>query len=772
MSATSALSFRSNAWRVATVSLLMAPLTLPTVAQDYGQQQPYPSQGAYPQPQGDPSQMDPPARVARVSVLQGNVSLQPSGVEDFSPASLNYPLTSGDRIYSDVGSLTELEAGGLAVRLGSGTDLSVTSMTDQLAQFGLGQGSVHIRSYDFDPNSTLEVDTPNVAVTVLAAGDVRVDVAPDGSSTQVTLLSGQARVDGPGFQQQLQPGESLQLTGSEPVYAQDVRRPRGDALDRFSNERDSAFQSSVAMESDYVNPDTIGAADLGQYGDWSNDGDYGAVWYPRGVAVDWQPYSFGHWAYIAPWGWTWVENEPWGFAPFHYGRWARFGPRWGWIPGPRVVRPVYSPALVAFVSGGVGVTAWFPLGPREPYVPWYRTSSLYANRINVTNIYNRNTVEVRNIYNQRTTNIYINNTTVNRVYVNRQVATVAVPQNAFAGGRSVHEVSMHVSPQQFANAPVLMHPAATPTRAIMAPAPARVLPPSINRPPVQSRAPMNNGGSQPGGFNRPVSTGNANGFGNGAGQSARGVAPAQSQPADTRQNPRIFDPVSRPGPHTPGPGASAPGANIPAHGSQFPARGDQGMPPFRGDPNRANTPAPVAPATPNQFPNRGNGTQTPPLRSQPGATIAPASPSPVYGNPLPGRGNGEEQALPLRAQPGRTSAPAPIAPVNQQPSQSNPGQAPRDFRDARDFRNQPGASSVSAPPERTSQPAPANNRQFQQPNLAQPQNQPQAQRFHPQPTPQPAPAPQRQAAPAPKPAPAPAATPKENHPPRDDDKKH
>ena len=307
MSKASVFSLRRRS-RLPAAFLLSASVALSAGAQSYGQQ-PYPPQPGYGQPSygqagGDPSQADPPSRVARVSVLQGNVSLQPAGVEDFSPAGLNYPLTTGDRLYNDNGAVTELEAGQLAIRLGSTTDLSVTAMTDQLEQFGLAQGSIHVRSYDLDPNSTLEIDTPSVAVTVLAPGDLRVDVSPDGTTTIVTLLSGQARVDGQGMQQQLQLGESLQLTGSDPVYAQDVRRPRGDDLDRFSNDRDRVYQSAITMDSDYVSPDTIGAADLVQYGDWSNDGDNGPVWYPRGVAVDWQPYSIGHWAYIAPWGWT------------------------------------------------------------------------------------------------------------------------------------------------------------------------------------------------------------------------------------------------------------------------------------------------------------------------------------------------------------------------------------------------------------------------------------------------------------------------------------
>ena len=131
--------------------------------------------------------------------------------------------------------------------------------------------------------------------------------------------------------------------------------------------------------------------------------------FPTRVAAGWAPYRFGHWVWVAPWGWTWVEDEPWGFAPFHYGRWAEVGGGWCWVPGPVVVRPVYAPALVVFVGGprfgmsvsfggGGGGVAWFPLGPREVYVPPYRTSVRYVQNVNVTNT-TVNVVNVTNVYN-------------------------------------------------------------------------------------------------------------------------------------------------------------------------------------------------------------------------------------------------------------------------------------------------------------------------------------------------------------------------------------
>ena len=142
--------------------------------------------------------------------------------------------------------------------------------------------------------------------------------------------------------------------------------------------------------------DVIGYQQLDTYGEWRNDTAWGPVWVPRVSVADWAPYRYGHWSWIAPWGWTWIDDAPWGFAPFHYGRWAYVGTRWAWVPGPRLVRPVYAPALVAFVGGsgsngpnwsiavGAGQpgVAWFPLGPADMWRPGFRASRNYISNVN------------------------------------------------------------------------------------------------------------------------------------------------------------------------------------------------------------------------------------------------------------------------------------------------------------------------------------------------------------------------------------------------------
>ena len=440
----------------------------------------------------DAAQADPPARVARLGVLLGNVSVEPASVDQFSAAELNYPLTTGDRIYADAGSNAELQTGHLAVLLGQQTDLTVTAMTDTLAQFGLAQGSVHLKSFALDAGETVELDTPNVAVTMLQPGDVRVDVDPDSDTTTVAVASGQAEVDGNGLQQVLNAGQRVRLAGSDPVSAQWLDAAAADGLDNFSGDRDGVYASAVAGQGEFVSPDTIGAQDLKGNGDWETDDTYGAVWFPSSVAVGWVPYSCGRWAWVAPWGWNWVGCESWGFAPFHYGRWMHRGPRWGWVPGPPGLRPVYAPALVVFAGGkdfrvgGVGVTAWFPLGPGEPYVPWYHASPRYENRLNVADLHTRNIADARRIYEDREA-AYAAGPETGRRYVNRPLATVAVDRTAFAGGRPVAGSALRLDPQQAAEAQLLPHPLVTPERAIVAAAPARAIPARAARPTLATR---------------------------------------------------------------------------------------------------------------------------------------------------------------------------------------------------------------------------------------------------------------------------------------------
>jgi hypothetical protein len=188
-------------------------------------------------------------------------------------------------------------------------------------------------------------------------------------------------------------------------------------------------QDSVSAR--YVPPDMPGTADLDDNGTWSEEPDYGHVWYPSDVPDDWAPYSVGYWSYVGPWGWTWVDYEPWGFAPFHYGRWSYIGGRWGWCPGPIIGPAIYGPAFVGFVGGGFGFgldVGWFPLGFGEPFNPWFRCGRGFVERINVRNTFIRN----RGIFNSGNFHNF------NYAYAHNGRAVTAASRGDFTGGRAIN----------------------------------------------------------------------------------------------------------------------------------------------------------------------------------------------------------------------------------------------------------------------------------------------------------------------------------------------
>ncbi|HSS48775.1 MAG TPA: DUF6600 domain-containing protein [Thermoanaerobaculia bacterium] len=103
--------------------------------------------------------------------------------------------------------------------------------------------------------------------------------------------------------------------------------------------------------------------DLASYGNWVERPNYGWAWRPRAVASSWRPYQAGHWVWTDD-GWTWISNEPYGWATYHYGRWyddPDYG--WEWIPGNE-----WAPAWVAWQESN-DYLGWAPLPPSVDFRP-------------------------------------------------------------------------------------------------------------------------------------------------------------------------------------------------------------------------------------------------------------------------------------------------------------------------------------------------------------------------------------------------------------------
>jgi len=377
---------------------------------------------------------DPPGQVARLSDIEGSVSLQPAGVQEWAAATLNRPLTTGDRLWTDTSSRAELDIGAAAIRLGATTGFSFLNLDDNTAQMQVTAGTliVHVRDLQ---GQTYEVDTPNIALSLQQPGTYRVEVNDAGDTTVVKVSEGQAQAAGGGQSVAIGAQQSVRFTGTDTLSSQSASLGAPDDLDGWSAGRERQLQDSPSRQ--YVADDVAGTQDLDTNGRWEETPDYGYVWAPTVVVTGWAPYRFGHWVWIAPWGWTWVDDAPWGYAPFHYGRWVQWNSAWCWVPGPRRVRPVYAPALVAWVggpAGGVSVgfganVGWFPLAPREVYVPGYHVSPTYVRNVNITNTTIVNNTYITNVYQNSVTNIhYVNNTSG---------AVTAVPHTVFTSGQRV-----------------------------------------------------------------------------------------------------------------------------------------------------------------------------------------------------------------------------------------------------------------------------------------------------------------------------------------------
>ena len=446
---------------------------------------------------------DPPSRVARLSYSNGDVSFSPAGTDDWVSAVLNRPLTIGDKLWTDKNARAELQVGSAVLYLSGEAGFSFLNLDDRVMQVRLTEGTLNLRVRRIGDDESIEVDTPNLAFSVLRPGSYRINVNEAGDTTVINVREGQGEVTGGGSAYTVHPDEQGYFTGTDSLNADIQPLPDRDDFDQWCDERELRAEHASARR--YVSDDVIGYEDLDDYGGWRPEPEYGTVWFPHTTIVGWAPYRFGHWAWVSPWGWTWVDDAPWGFAPFHYGRWVFVRGAWGWVPCPprsvavAYVRPVYAPALVAWVGGphfgvgvavgggvGVGVNVgWFPLGPREVFVPSYHVSRNYVNNVNISNTTVNQTV-INNYYNTTVVNknVNVNNTNVTNVhYVNQGVpgAVTATSGQTFTSARPVNSNLVAVDRRQIASAPVVASaPAVTPPRQAVlgSGAPSNVRPPA------------------------------------------------------------------------------------------------------------------------------------------------------------------------------------------------------------------------------------------------------------------------------------------------------
>ncbi|MBZ2206281.1 DUF6600 domain-containing protein [Massilia soli] len=334
------------------------------------------------------AQTEAPARVGRVSLVQGPVIISTEDSERAEDAMVNWPVTSDNRITTERNGRTEIRIGSTAVRLDGNSSLEVLELDDERLQLMLHYGSANIRVRNAEVLDGFSIDTPQGRVRMREAGRIRVDASADASL--VDVFDGVALVEADGSTFSLRAGRRVEMRQGDLLTALAVRT----SFDDWARLRDQ--QDDRVVSDRYVTTEMTGYEELDRHGSWSDNTEYGPVWLPRHVSSGWAPYRDGRWTWVSPWGWTWIDNAPWGYAPSHYGRWVMINQRWGWAPGRHITRPVWAPALVGWVGGSgwslafnsgslhrsAPAQGWYPLGFGDNYVPGYRMKHDHLRYIN------------------------------------------------------------------------------------------------------------------------------------------------------------------------------------------------------------------------------------------------------------------------------------------------------------------------------------------------------------------------------------------------------
>ncbi|HTW70467.1 MAG TPA: DUF6600 domain-containing protein [Acetobacteraceae bacterium] len=409
------------------LSGMLAPALLPAA-----QAQPAP-QAAPPGQQAE----NPPERVGWLQRINGGVSFHTADQDQWSQAVANYPVASGDSLWTEPDASAQVAISASVIGMAGGTELDVDTLDANGLQSTLPQGEIYLDLSGLAPSEAWSVQTPRGLVTFSGPGRYDLAAGDTQDPTTVTVLAGAARVSGPGLSLQLAAGQTATITGAQ-TFQGSVGPAQTDAFLATWEQQPAPAPGPAAPA---VVAQMPGGEDLSAYGTWTQTSDYGDVWYPQ-VSAGWVPYQEGYWGWVAPWGWTWIDSDPWGFAPFHYGRWVQIGGRWGWSPGVVAVAgpPVYAPALVAFfgvgAALGAGTVGWFPLAPQEPYHPWFHASDTWLRAVN-----RRDVRDLAAIGRPLPMNSYLNRS-----------AVTAMPAAAMAESRPVRQAALRVDPQMLAAA--------------------------------------------------------------------------------------------------------------------------------------------------------------------------------------------------------------------------------------------------------------------------------------------------------------------------------
>jgi hypothetical protein len=366
----------------------------------------------------------PSDRVGRLSLVSGNVGVRTS--DKWLDGELNFPVATGVSVRTGPKAKAEIEIGADTIELTPESEIEITRLDGRAIRVGVARGRIRFTLQRLGDGESVGVDISGENIPLLQSAHYEIDAG-----------SGVASVSTEGMR--------------------------------------SDFDETRLAAPYYISPDVTGFTALDASGAWESTSQYGIVWIPSGLPADWAPYRDGHWRWILPWGWTWIDDQPWGFATAHYGRWTVVDGHWGWVPGSFVEHPVYVPAVVAFLgTAGVGLSVadttgpaigWFPLAPGEVYWPSYTRNLDYVRNLNLGNVADVSVIQL-DANGDPPLEVF------HEHFANRRFAGV-VPRRVFRNGGAVAPALLSLPEQRLLNAPVLMgSPQIGPPETLVAAAPA------------------------------------------------------------------------------------------------------------------------------------------------------------------------------------------------------------------------------------------------------------------------------------------------------------
>jgi hypothetical protein len=396
----------------------------------------------------------PPGRVGRISLVSGKVGFRGPGEEAWSDAEINDPVARGVSVRTDPQARTELRIGSDTIDLAGGSEVAIADLREQVVEIAVRHGRIGLGIGRIGDGEKIEVDIARGGVWLLQPGQYDIADGDGDAPSRVAAFAGRARFFGGGSEVTTDAGTAVLFGSGSPGAIGE-----GVAPDAFSQWcRGRAVDETRLAAAYFVSPAISGLAALDAAGKWKAAGGYGEVWVPGALPPDWAPYRDGHWRWVAPWGWSWIDEEAWGFAPSHYGRWAFVEQHWAWAPGRYAAHPVWAPATVAFLgTPGVGLSfaegtgpavAWFPLAPGEVYWPSYTDDLDYIRKLNAPDIGDTGIIRIRADGEPPAA-------ITNGAYANRIFASV-VPRPVFVAGQAVAAALLQLPGERLRNAPALM----------------------------------------------------------------------------------------------------------------------------------------------------------------------------------------------------------------------------------------------------------------------------------------------------------------------------